>query len=184
MRLQVRPLAPLSGLRIRRCRELWCRSKTRFESGIAVAVAKAGSCSSDSSPSLGTSICHRCGPKKQKRKKKKRTLRHKGEVALARVKSLSKRVGSVPFPWPPLASACVCSWPLFSVCPSSLPGVPPAPLGRAQGLVHSKPAARPLERDRPPRDQSCHLPSPPGSTSCPVSRQRCLSLSPGTLATR
>ena len=26
----------------------------------------------------------RCGPKKQKRKKKKRTLRHKGEVALAR----------------------------------------------------------------------------------------------------
>ena len=32
-------------------------------SGIAVAVEEAGSCSS---PSLGISMCHRCGPKKQK----------------------------------------------------------------------------------------------------------------------
>ena len=31
-----------------------------------VAVAMAGSCTSDSTPSLGTSICHGCGPKKQK----------------------------------------------------------------------------------------------------------------------
>ena len=46
------------------CHELWCRSKTWLGSGIAVAVA--GSCSSDSTPSLGTSICCRCGPKKQK----------------------------------------------------------------------------------------------------------------------
>jgi len=30
---------------------------------------KAGSYSSDSTPSLGTSICHRCGPKKTKDKK-------------------------------------------------------------------------------------------------------------------
>ena len=37
---------------------------------VAVAVAVAGSCSSDSTPSLGTSICHRCGPKKTKKKKK------------------------------------------------------------------------------------------------------------------
>ena len=38
---------------------------------LAVAVAYAGSCSTDSSPTLGTSICHRCGPKKQKKKKPK-----------------------------------------------------------------------------------------------------------------
>ena len=34
----------------------------------AVAVAVAGSCSSDSAPRLGMSICHRCGPKEQKKK--------------------------------------------------------------------------------------------------------------------
>ena len=31
------------------------------------AVAKAGSCSSNSTPSLGTSICRRCSPKNKKR---------------------------------------------------------------------------------------------------------------------
>ena len=38
MRMQVWSLAPLSGLRIWCCRELWCRSKTRLRSGVAVAV--------------------------------------------------------------------------------------------------------------------------------------------------
>ena len=38
MRLQVQSLASLSGLRIRCCRELWCRLQTRLRSGIAVAV--------------------------------------------------------------------------------------------------------------------------------------------------
>ena len=38
MRLQVRSLASLSGLRIRRCHELWCRSQTQLRSCIAVAV--------------------------------------------------------------------------------------------------------------------------------------------------
>ena len=53
MRTKVRPLASLSGLRIplRLC---------------AVAVPEASSDSSDSTPSLGTSICHRCSPKKIK----------------------------------------------------------------------------------------------------------------------
>ena len=37
---------------------------------VAVAVAQGSSCSSDSTPSLGTSICCRCGPKKTKEKKK------------------------------------------------------------------------------------------------------------------
>ena len=40
-------------------------------SGIAVAVVWAGSYSSDLTPSLGTSICRECGPKKTKKKKKK-----------------------------------------------------------------------------------------------------------------
>ena len=39
MRLWVQSLASLSGLRIWRCCELWCRSKTRLRFGVAVAVA-------------------------------------------------------------------------------------------------------------------------------------------------
>ena len=62
-------LVSLSGLRIQRCRELWCRSQTRLGPGVAVAVVKAGSCSSDWTPSLVISICHGCSPKKQKEKK-------------------------------------------------------------------------------------------------------------------
>ena len=38
----------------------------RLGSGV-VNVAKAGNCSSDSTPSLGTSICHTCSPKMQQR---------------------------------------------------------------------------------------------------------------------
>ena len=56
MRMQVQFLAWLSGLRIRHCHELWCRSQTRLRSVVAVAVAQAGNCSSDSTPSLGTSV--------------------------------------------------------------------------------------------------------------------------------
>ena len=39
---------------------------------MAVAVAVASSCSSNSTPNLGTSICHGCSPKKPKQKKKKK----------------------------------------------------------------------------------------------------------------
>ena len=42
--------------------------------GIAVALVKAGGYSSDSTPSPGTSICHRCGPKRQKEEKKSTAL--------------------------------------------------------------------------------------------------------------
>ena len=38
MRLWVRSLALLSGLKIRHCRELWCRSQTLLGSGTAVAL--------------------------------------------------------------------------------------------------------------------------------------------------
>ena len=36
-----------------------------LRSGIAVAMVETSSCSSDWTPSLGTSICLICGPKKQ-----------------------------------------------------------------------------------------------------------------------
>ena len=67
MRMWVRSLALLSGLRIQHCCELQCRSQLRLGSGVAVA----GSYRSDSTPTLGTYICYRCGPKKNKKKKKK-----------------------------------------------------------------------------------------------------------------
>ena len=66
MRMWVRSLASLSGSGIRLCCELWCKSHTWLGSfiAVAVAVAVASSCSSDSTPSLGNSICHGYGPKK------------------------------------------------------------------------------------------------------------------------
>ena len=70
----------LSVLRIWRCRELWCRSQMWLRSCIAVAVAVAGSCSLDLTPSLGTSICCRWNPKKQRKKgRKKERERKKGK---------------------------------------------------------------------------------------------------------
>ena len=58
IRTRVRSLASLSGLRIWRCCELRCRLQTRLGSGVAVALVWAGSYSSGSIPSLGSSICH------------------------------------------------------------------------------------------------------------------------------
>ena len=72
MRLQVRSLALLSQLRIWCCPELWCRWQTLLGSCIAVALAWAGSYSSDWTPSLGNSICRRFSPRKDKKKKKKK----------------------------------------------------------------------------------------------------------------
>ena len=40
---------------------------------MAVAVVQAGSYSSDLTPGLGTSICSRCGCRKEKKKKKKKS---------------------------------------------------------------------------------------------------------------
>ena len=69
MRTRVQSLASLGGLRVRSWRDLWCRSKMRLGSDVAMAVVQTGTCSSDSTPSLGTSICRGCGPKKTKRPK-------------------------------------------------------------------------------------------------------------------
>ena len=43
----------------------------RLGSCVAVAVVEAGSCSSDLTPSLGTSTCCRCGPERKKKEKEK-----------------------------------------------------------------------------------------------------------------
>ena len=56
MRMQVQCLASLSGLRIQHC----------------LTVVQASSYSSDLTPSLGTSICHRCGPRKTKQTNKQK----------------------------------------------------------------------------------------------------------------
>ena len=55
MRAQVQSLALLSGLRIWSCYELQFRSQTWLGHGVALTVAVASSCSSDLTPSLGTS---------------------------------------------------------------------------------------------------------------------------------
>ena len=60
----VQSMAPLSGLRIPCCHKLWCRSQTWHGFGVAVAVARLAAAAP--TPSLGTSICHRCTPKKEK----------------------------------------------------------------------------------------------------------------------
>ena len=40
MRFQVQSLASLSGLRIQHCHELWCGSKTKLGSRVAVALVR------------------------------------------------------------------------------------------------------------------------------------------------
>ena len=80
MKLWVQSMASLSGLRIWRSHELWCRSQKRLRPSVAVvvamAVAVASHWSSDLTPSLGTSICHRSGPKKKKEKNQKNQKGH------------------------------------------------------------------------------------------------------------
>ena len=75
----------------------------RLGSGVAMAVAQAGGYGSDSTPSLGTSICCRMGPRKGREKKKKSTWRGlfwEGPL------------GSCVVTRPPLPSSCVLltSW--------------------------------------------------------------------------
>ena len=77
MRLQVQSLALLSGLRIRRCHELWFRSKTWLGSCVAVALVQAGVYSSNSTPSLGTSLCHGSSPRKGKKTKNFKKFKNK-----------------------------------------------------------------------------------------------------------
>ena len=55
------------------CSKPWCGLKMRLGSHIAVAVAQASSYSSDSTPSLGNSICHAYSPEKQRTNKQTNT---------------------------------------------------------------------------------------------------------------
>ena len=71
LRLWLGSLASPTGSGTQCCRELWPRSQRWLESRVALAVVQAGSRSSDSTPSLGTSSCLRCGPQKAKTKNKK-----------------------------------------------------------------------------------------------------------------
>ena len=64
MRMWVRSLASLIGLRIQRYHELRCWLQMRFRSGVAVAVA--GSCRSDSTPSLELPYATGVAPKQNK----------------------------------------------------------------------------------------------------------------------
>ena len=72
MRTLVRSLALLNGFRVRHCHELW--SQMQLRACVAVAVAVAGSCSSDLTPCLG--IPYAAGVA-LKRKEKKKKLTHK-----------------------------------------------------------------------------------------------------------
>ena len=85
---KILPLASLGGLGIGRCHELWCRLQMQLRSQVAVAVVQAGSCSSNSTPSLGTSICPG-DPKKQKTKKKKKKEREREFCGDLQVKVLA-----------------------------------------------------------------------------------------------
>ena len=67
-------LTSQSGLRIQCCCEPWCRSQMQLRSCVAVAVVYDGSCSSNFTPRLGTSIKSK---KRKKRRKEKETERKK-----------------------------------------------------------------------------------------------------------
>ena len=89
MRMWVRSLALLSGLRIQRCRELWCSLQMWLRSLVAMAVASAGSYSSNSTPGLRTSMRPRCGPKKSKNKTNhKKKTKNTGQLFIVSLQSL------------------------------------------------------------------------------------------------
>ena len=70
MRIRVWSLASIRRLRIQHCCELWCRSQTQLESCIAVALVVGWQLQLWFDPSLGTSICSKCVPRKTKKFKK------------------------------------------------------------------------------------------------------------------
>ena len=70
IKLQVQSLTSLSGLRIRRCCELWCRLKTwlRFAIAVAVAVAHRLVVVAPIGPLAWEPVYNGCSSKKQKTK--------------------------------------------------------------------------------------------------------------------
>ena len=119
MRLRVRPLASLSGLRIRCCRELWRRLQTWLGSRVAVAVVWPAAAALIR-PLAQTSTGRGCGPKNQKTTKKLR-------LETACIALLSFLVVNYPFLTPELLMSetfflvgCVPTRLLVSHCPSHL----------------------------------------------------------------
>ena len=70
MRLQVQSLASFSGIRIRHCRELWCRSQTWLGSHVAVAAAPIRPLAWELPCAERTAL--KCKNKKTKKQKKKK----------------------------------------------------------------------------------------------------------------
>ena len=64
-------------LRIWRCPELWCRLQMQLGSHVAVALVQAGGCSSDSTPSLGISMCRGNGSRNGKKRQKNKKIKNK-----------------------------------------------------------------------------------------------------------
>ena len=54
---------------------MWYRSQTQLGSCVAVAVVQASSCSCDSTPSLGTSICAALKKKEKRKRKERKTVK-------------------------------------------------------------------------------------------------------------
>ena len=71
---------------------------------VSGAVVRAGSYSSDSTPSLGTSICPGCGPKKQKKKR----LVHKAYMNKTENKITQNNSNAYIFIFPSLFFPSVC----------------------------------------------------------------------------
>ena len=99
MRMLVQALVLISGLSIQHCHELWCMLQTWLGSGIAVAEAYSGSCSSNLTLSLGTSISHRCGPKKKQKQTTKKDYLSMFGLNNTRIKqkSFSSLMGNIFF---------------------------------------------------------------------------------------
>ena len=72
VRMRVRFLASLSGLRIRHCCEFWWSSQMRLRSWVAVAQVQAGGYNTDWTQKPGSTIWGENGPKKKKKRKKER----------------------------------------------------------------------------------------------------------------
>ena len=91
MRTQVRSQASLSGLRLRCCYELWCRSQMRLKSSISVALVQDSVYSSDSTPRLRTFICQWCGSKKTRKKIKGQIYKTKNPEMLLSIYRIWQR---------------------------------------------------------------------------------------------
>ena len=72
LKMWVQSLALLSGLGIRRCRVLWCRSQIQHRSCVAVVVMQAIGYSSNSAPSL--ELPYAMGTALKGKKKRKETV--------------------------------------------------------------------------------------------------------------